>query len=171
MSYFWAAMRHYVTFNGRTSLKSFWIFQLIITIVTTFFWVIPFIYTIQHLPQLIEHISLNTNNSEQWLQQMLTSSHQPSFRMPLILEILNNLGTLFFVITFVPTLSISARRLHDSNHSAALLWLLLAPFVGFIILAIYLALKGTPGDNRFGPNPQNATGGTIIPSITGEKQD
>ena len=49
------------------------------------------------------------------------------------------LSSLYEVVIFIPMLALTIRRLHDANHSAwALLWLLI-PFVGMIVLIVYLA--------------------------------
>ena len=63
------------------------------------------------------------------------------------------LGGLFSLATLIPGICVTARRLHDTNRSGwwQLLWL--AIIVGWIPLIIWLASKGTEGDNRFGPNP------------------
>jgi len=53
----------------------------------------------------------------------------------------------------IPNLSLSFRRLHDTNRSAW--WLLIAfiPFLGGLALFVFTVLPGTPGENRFGPEP------------------
>lgn len=60
----------------------------------------------------------------------------------------------------VPTIAAVVRRLHDIDMSG---WWYLGftalsaiPFVGFIasiVLLVFLCKSGTPGPNRFGPNP------------------
>ncbi|MES2984880.1 MAG: DUF805 domain-containing protein [Pseudomonadota bacterium] len=55
--------------------------------------------------------------------------------------------------TFLPGLSVLVRRLHDTNRSGWWYWILLIPVAGWIALIVFLCLKGTPGDNRFGPDP------------------
>ena len=47
----------------------------------------------------------------------------------------------------LPTIAVGVRRLHDSDRSG---WWLLLPIVNLI----FLIQDGTPGDNRFGPNPK-----------------
>ncbi|HGY2264843.1 DUF805 domain-containing protein [Morganella morganii] len=65
--------------------------------------------------------------------------------------------TVFFVIyiivTFIPSLSITVRRLHDTGRSGWWLLALLIPFGGIIIF-VFSCLDSHPGDNRFGPNPK-----------------
>ena len=51
--------------------------------------------------------------------------------------------------------ALSVKRLHDRDLSAWWLLVALIPILGPLWLAITLALRaGTPGDNRFGPDPR-----------------
>lgn len=61
-------------------------------------------------------------------------------------------GTLVLAL-FIPNLALIARRLHDTGRSAW--WLLLYPMtiIGWFIVMGLCCLKGTPGDNAYGPNP------------------
>lgn len=61
--------------------------------------------------------------------------------------------TLFVLATLLPGLAAGVRRLHDLDKSGWFLLLALIPFVGAIILIIWFCMKGTTGDNRFGPDP------------------
>ena len=56
----------------------------------------------------------------------------------------------------VPTVAVAVRRLHDTNRSGW--WLLIAviPLIGGVALLVWFCLRGTEGDNRFGPAPQAA---------------
>ncbi len=64
--------------------------------------------------------------------------------------------SLYALAVFLPSLAVAIRRLHDTNRSGW--WLLLAfiPIIGGIVLIIWLATDGTPGDNRYGSNPKAA---------------
>lgn len=59
------------------------------------------------------------------------------------------LGMIFGLAMFVPSLSIGARRLHDVGKSGWWQLITLVPFVGFIILIIFL-VKESDGDNEYG---------------------
>ena len=61
---------------------------------------------------------------------------------------ITNLVTLAFLL---PNLSVAIRRLHDIGRSGHSLWFALIPFVGAILLIVWLATKSEPADNRFGP--------------------
>ena len=61
---------------------------------------------------------------------------------------------LIFVLgTFLPSLAVSVRRLHDVDRSGWWILLSLVPIIGPIILLIWYVRKGTAGENRFGDEP------------------
>ena len=51
---------------------------------------------------------------------------------------------------FIPNLSVSFRRLHDTNRSGWWYLILLVPLISVILLLVW---KGTGGDNEYGPDP------------------
>ena len=58
------------------------------------------------------------------------------------------------LVTLIPGLSLSFRRLHDVGRSGLyLLWLLL-PIVGWIMVIVQYAKDSQPGSNQYGPNPK-----------------
>lgn len=67
--------------------------------------------------------------------------------IPPILVIIVSLGLL------APTLAISVRRLHDIGKSGWFMLLGLIPVVNLYLLYV-LVLDGTPGANRYGPDPK-----------------
>lgn len=71
------------------------------------------------------------------------------------------LQALFVVATILPSLSVLVRRLHDTGRSGWWFWLVLVPGVGWLILLVILALPGTPGANRHGPDPLEGEPGPL----------
>jgi uncharacterized membrane protein YhaH (DUF805 family) len=62
------------------------------------------------------------------------------------------LSPLSSLALFLPSLAVSARRLHDLDRTAW--WLLIAlTGIGLILLLIWDCMKGTTGSNRFGADP------------------
>lgn len=62
-----------------------------------------------------------------------------------VLSILSeDLSTIFSVITLLPWLSASVRRLRDAGLSAHQFWWLLVPVAGLIILIVQLAKPANP---------------------------
>jgi uncharacterized membrane protein YhaH (DUF805 family) len=66
------------------------------------------------------------------------------------------LSNIYWLALIVPTIAVSVRRMHDKNRSGwwVLIWLI--PCVGQIWFIVWQAQEGTPGDNRFGPDPKAA---------------
>lgn len=62
-------------------------------------------------------------------------------------------GNAVSLALLLPTLAAASRRLHDADHSAWALLLILVPIVGWIVLIVWLATPGFPQDNRFGAPP------------------
>jgi uncharacterized membrane protein YhaH (DUF805 family) len=67
---------------------------------------------------------------------------------------LGALSTIWVLVVFLPLLSVTVRRLHDTNRSGWWWWIQFVPCVGGIILFVFMLLDSTPGDNRFGTNPK-----------------
>lgn len=63
---------------------------------------------------------------------------------------LPNLITLLLVL---PGLAVNVRRLHDLDKSGWWYFIILVPLVGFILLLVWSATRGTAGTNRFGQEP------------------
>jgi uncharacterized membrane protein YhaH (DUF805 family) len=60
------------------------------------------------------------------------------------------------LVTFIPSLAVSVRRLHDIERSGWYLLLALIPIVGWIVLIYWVCQPGTSGQNRFGEDPVGA---------------
>ena len=65
------------------------------------------------------------------------------------------LSSIFGIALLLPFLATSVRRLHDTNRSGWWYFIVLIPIIGTIWILILFCLKGTDGENRFGPNPLN----------------
>ncbi len=56
------------------------------------------------------------------------------------------------IALYIPLLAVGSRRLHDRGQSGWLQLLYLVP-CGSLVLIVFFALEGTPGDNMYGPKP------------------
>jgi uncharacterized membrane protein YhaH (DUF805 family) len=63
------------------------------------------------------------------------------------------ISSLLSLALLLPGLAVAIRRLHDTDRSGWWVLLFLIPLVGAIILIIWYCQRGTPGPNRFGPDP------------------
>lgn len=64
------------------------------------------------------------------------------------------LGGVYSLLVLIPALAVGVRRLHDTGRSGWWLLISLIPVVGTIILIVFLATDGQPGDNQYGSNPK-----------------
>ncbi len=64
------------------------------------------------------------------------------------------LGGIYSLAVLLPTLGVSIRRLHDTDHSGWWLLIALAPCVGAIVLLVLMVTDSTPGRNRYGFSPK-----------------
>ena len=58
---------------------------------------------------------------------------------------------IFILISLLPSIAVSVRRLHDSDKSGWWFLISLVPYIGGIIFLIFMVLPSTPGPNRYGP--------------------
>jgi len=63
------------------------------------------------------------------------------------------LSGLFSLAILIPAIAVGIRRLHDIDRSGWWLLIGLIPFVGAIVMIVFMATRGTTGDNRFGSDP------------------
>jgi uncharacterized membrane protein YhaH (DUF805 family) len=66
-------------------------------------------------------------------------------------------GIIFCVLAlglFVPAIAVMIRRFHDQDKSGWFVLLHLIPYVGGIIVLVFMCIEGTRGPNRFGPDPK-----------------
>ncbi|MFZ2303471.1 MAG: DUF805 domain-containing protein [Minisyncoccia bacterium] len=65
---------------------------------------------------------------------------------------------LYALALYIPSLAVTVRRFHDTNHSGWWLLIILVPLVGFIVWIVFLVMDSDPTDNQYGQNPK----GTVI---------
>ncbi|PKQ00147.1 MAG: DUF805 domain-containing protein [Alphaproteobacteria bacterium HGW-Alphaproteobacteria-13] len=65
---------------------------------------------------------------------------------------------LFVLVSIVPSIAVTVRRLHDQDKSGWFYLLSFIPYVGGIIIFVLMCIDGTRGPNRFGPDPKGGSG-------------
>jgi uncharacterized membrane protein YhaH (DUF805 family) len=60
----------------------------------------------------------------------------------------------FVLGSFIPGLAVQVRRFHDQDKSGWLVLLGFIPYIGGIIVLVFMLLEGTRGENSYGPDPK-----------------
>lgn len=63
---------------------------------------------------------------------------------------------IYFLMSFIPALAMTIRRLHDTGKSGWFYLLACIPYVGGIILLIFTIQDSESTPNKWGPNPKSS---------------
>ncbi len=111
-------------FNGRSRRKEFWIYELV---------------------NILFMLALFVGGYAAFGTNVHPDGVEAAQYFPLALYIL---------ATILPNLSVTVRRLHDTDKSGWMILLCLMPIIGGITVLVFMALDSDPGSNRYGPNPK-----------------
>ena len=143
--------KRYVDFLGRSRRREFWLFIALIWLVYAVL-LFAFIGSGFSLDMLID-------SGDRGLSSVL----------PVVFGGAGSLLGLWWLVTLVPTLAVTVRRLHDRNLSGW--WLLgawiasiipLVNFAAWIVMLVLLLLPGNEGLNAYGPDPKDPAGADIF---------
>jgi uncharacterized membrane protein YhaH (DUF805 family) len=70
--------------------------------------------------------------------------------------VVNGLAALALLL---PNISVSIRRLHDTNRTGWWILIGLIPIIGFIVLLVFYLSEGDAGENKYGPSPGSGVAG------------
>ena len=65
-------------------------------------------------------------------------------------------GLLAIILTAVPALAVQVRRFHDIGYSGWMVLINFVPYIGPLIVMVFMFLRGEAGSNQYGPNPKLA---------------
>ena len=136
-------LEKYVFFLGRASRTEFWLSFLVFCGLYYFIGVIDVAGT-TFGPDEFSRLQPNDDIG----LGIRDLNHHGGFQV----QVRPTFSILWLLIT-IPFLSVTCRRLHDTNRRAWFLLLYFIPFLGVIWLLVLCTLKGTEGDNRYGPDP------------------
>ncbi len=122
----------YVTFSGRAQRSEFW-------------WWVLFVFAANIVLTWVDIALFGTTETA-------PGSFSGSTDTPIF-------SGIFGLATLLPGISVAVRRLHDTDRVGWWYWIILVPLVGFILLIVWFATKGTEGPNRFGYDPLNPGAG------------
>lgn len=120
-------LRRYAEFSGRSRRKEYWMFMLFVVLVSV------------ALSLVLPIIGLSANEEG--------SLFGAGGAVLIIL-------VLFYLALLIPSIAVQVRRFHDQDKSGWFVLLNLIPYLGGIIVLVFMCLEGTRGPNRYGPDPK-----------------
>ena len=123
-------LRRYADFDGRSRRKEYWMFALGILLVYL---------VLGMLVALGAGTSMHAGGAMAW---------SPIAMLGVGLIILVGLAII------IPAIAVQVRRFHDQDKSGWFVLLNFIPYVGGIIVLVFMCLEGTKGENRYGPDPK-----------------
>lgn len=127
-------IRKYADFTGRARRSEFWLFALLIALIEIVFMAL-----------------LSAVGGQDLLMGYPASANVP-MSGPIMTVALVHFAVMLALL--VPSLAVTFRRLHDTNRKGWWILLSFIPLIGALVLFIFYLLDGTPGPNRFGPDPK-----------------
>jgi uncharacterized membrane protein YhaH (DUF805 family) len=131
MDYMLLPLRRYADFRGRSQRKEYWLFIL-------FQWLL-------FLPLGAVFIVLG-GDVKKLVDQPFTLQGGAGDTVQII-------GWVLVAALLIPLLAVQVRRLHDQDRTGWWILLSLVPFGQFPLFAL-MCFDGTPGANRYGPDPK-----------------
>jgi len=142
-------LRRYAEFSGRSRRKEYWMFTLFIVLVTMVCMALMFAGGFSTMMAL--------DSGE------VGGAPGPLFWVGMVPF------ALFMLAIIIPSIAVGVRRFHDRDMSG---WWYLGfivlgaiPYVGIlasIASLVIMVLPGTPGPNRFGPDPKNPASAEVF---------
>jgi uncharacterized membrane protein YhaH (DUF805 family) len=68
----------------------------------------------------------------------------------------------FVVGSIIPGIAVTVRRFHDQDKSGWMYLLSFIPYVGGLILLVFMCIEGTRGDNSYGPDPKGGFDASVF---------
>lgn len=121
-------LKRYADFSGRSRRKEYWFFTLGVSLVAVLL--------------AVAGIVLGGGADA-------AATDGGLFAGPFIILLL-----LFGAGLFIPSIAVQVRRFHDQDKSGWFVLLNFIPYIGGLVVLVFMLLEGTRGPNRFGEDPK-----------------
>lgn len=129
--------RRYADFSGRSCRTEYWMFHLL--------WVLVLI--------VITGVLFASRD---------VSGSSSSIGGPVIDGLLLGVIGAFFLGSLIPMIAVTVRRFHDQDKSGWFYLLNFVPYVGGIIVFVFMCIEGTRGPNQYGSDPLDRNNADIF---------
>lgn len=129
--------RRYADFSGRSQRMEFWMFTL-------FFYIVLFVL-----------VGLMLAGVPWGTMDQTSSSYDPDAAPGVLFWIGLGLLVIFVLGSFIPSIAVAVRRFHDQDKSGWFYLLSFIPYIGGIVMIVFMCIDGTRGPNQYGPDPKD----------------
>ena len=120
--------RRYADFSGRSRRLEYWMFHL-------FFWIVFVgLFIVGAILQTLANGGPGKDNG-------------------ITIDLFTSIGILFLTGSIIPMISVMVRRFHDQDKSGWYCLLGLIPYIGWLFNLVFMCVRGTDGENQYGPDP------------------
>lgn len=119
-------LKRYAEFSGRSRRKEYWMFTLF-----------------QILVLIVMGVLVG-----------ITGGFDESGASTLGSAMLVIMGLIYLGLFLIPGIAVTVRRFHDQDKSGWFYLLSFIPYVGGLIMLVFMCLEGTQGPNQYGPDPK-----------------
>jgi uncharacterized membrane protein YhaH (DUF805 family) len=128
-------LRRYFDFSGRSRRLEYWMFALFVTLVMIA-WALAFVV-----------LGKATGGGAYTTGEM--NGAETAWVV---------VGILLYLAILIPAVAVQVRRFHDQDKTGWLCLLNFIPYIGGLIVLVFMVLPGTKGENRFGDDPKDPFG-------------
>lgn len=129
MEWMFLPLKRYADFQGRSRRLEYWMFSLLI-IIAVIVWAVAFM-------------------------ALAGFTQFESGGLSGLSLVWGIVGVLAYIAILIPAIAVQVRRFHDRDMSGWFVLLNFIPYVGGLIVFVFMVLPGTPGENRFGLDPKD----------------
>lgn len=126
-------LKRYADFTGRSRRMEYWMFSLGLTVAVVLIVFAMFAF-------------------------MDFRGNPETMASPVAIFLFFGVGIIAWLAIIVPSLAVSVRRFHDQDLSGWFVLLGFIPYIGGLVMIVFMCLPGTKGDNRYGPDPLDPDG-------------
>ena len=171
MNYMFAPLKRYADFSGRSRRREFWLwwlFNMIIVGVLCTVIAIAVFGSVADLAHRAESGEFANYAPPEGTAPGYVELNGQKYAVPpeLVAQaMMGSLGIPFIILmiwslaTLIPNLAVAVRRMHDQDKSGWWVLIGLVPLIGGIWLLVLYLTGGTPGPNRYGPDPKGQVAG------------
>ena len=138
-------LKRYADFSGRSRRMEYWMFQLL-----------NFSVTIALVILMLASLPWSDMANDTGKPHSAPPEFGPLFWVSLVLLGLWVMGTL------VPNIAVHVRRFHDQDKSGWMYLISFIPYIGGLIVMVFMFMDGTRGANQYGPDPKARSVGDVF---------